>query len=656
MVSYSSDAVARYPNLLSPIKLGPLTLRHRAVVAGHSMVMGENDGRVGERLCAYVAAHARGGAALIGMESAPVHAGSVHYAQQLRLYDDAVLPGLARAAEAVHAGGSLLSIILWHGGHNVTHYGGQPGVAPSPIPSYTIGETPKVLSAGEIREIVAAYGSAARRCREAGLDAVEVQTALDYLLGSFLSPTLNRRTDAYGGSPENRVRIVVEILETVREATRGELAVGIRTSIAHLIPGDPHDYGIEDSLAAMRHLVERGLVDWVSVMTGTRWSHDRGIAPMSRPRLFLAEQSARYKIELGVPIVVAGRIRTPGEAEAVLVNGQADLIGMARTWIADPDWMNKVERGEEERIRPCMSCNQGCLGFARRGLPGTCVINPVAGREFELGDPETAPAPRRVVVIGGGPGGLETARVAALRGHHVRLYEAEDRLGGAMRLAGEAPHRTEMLAVISWWEGELERLGVEVSLGERVAGSDGLDADDVVWAIGARPAATAIWRLRPYLVDGIPGTQDLPHGRDVLAGARSVSGDVLVIDEEGGWMAVSLVETLLAAPEVRSVTIVTSWRPLGGPEIVVTLEAWDLAARLEEANLTVHLETLVDSVEGGTARLAGGEAIGPFDGIVLSTGTAALELPEGALAVGDCVAPRGFWGATHDAAVLARSL
>ena len=413
------------------------------VVAGHSMLMGESDGRVGERLCAYLATHAQGGAALIGMESAPVHPGSVHYAQQLRLYDDGVRPGLARAAEAVHAAGSLLSIILWHGGHNVTHFGGRPGVAPSPIPSHTIGETPKVLNAAEIREIVAAYGSAARRCRDAGLDAVEVQTALDYLLGSFLSPTLNRRTDAYGGSRENRVRIVVEVLETVREATRGELAVGIRTSAAHLIPGDPRDYGIEDSLAAMRHLVERGLVDWVSVMTGSRWSHDEGIAPMSKPRLFLAEQAARYKRELDVPIVVAGRIRTPEEAESILANHEADVIGMARPWIADPTWMNKVERGEEAQIRPCISCNQGCLGFVRRGLPGTCVLNPVAGREFEFGDPEPTFAPKRVVVIGGGPAGLETSARGCAAGSPCSPLRGRGPLGRrhAPRRGGAAPRR-----------------------------------------------------------------------------------------------------------------------------------------------------------------------------------------------------------------------
>lgn len=646
----------RYPHLLSPIRLGPVTLNNRAVISGHSMHHGDGRPGISDRFRAYLAARARGGAGLVGIESAPMHPSTVNGTSQVETHRDEAIPSLARLAREVHDAGTRLSIILWHGGHNVPHRAGHYAVAPSPIPSFRVREVPKPLTRREIKDIVAGYGSAAGRCRSAGIDVIEIQTSTDYLLGSFMSPTLNRRTDEYGGSLDNRMRAVAEALESARKAAGDAIAVGVRTSIAHLVPTDPNDYGIEQSLAAMEWLVQRGLVDYVSLITGSHWSMPETIPPMTKPRPQLADQAAIFKRALKVPVTVAGRIRTAAEAEAIIAGGKSDLVAMARTWIAEPEWIRKLVEDREDEIRPCMTCNQACIGFVTRGLPGSCNINPAAGREFELGDLSPSRQPKRIAVVGGGPAGLEVARAAALRGHRVTLYEASARLGGQMRLAAEAPNRSEMLPAIAWWERELQRLQVRVNLKHAIKPDTRLDADQVVWAVGAIPAATAIWRIRPHLVDGIPGAETLPHGRDVISGQAKVSGRVLIIDEEGGWPAISLAETLVARPNVRSVTVVTSEATLGGPELVYSFEEGDVQARIKASGIIVESGKLVASVDGSRAILTNGTALGPFDSIVLSTGTLPREIPEDALAVGDCIAPRGIWGATHDANRLARTL
>ncbi len=649
MTDPSSNAAGRYSTLLSPIALGPVRLRHRAVMSGHGMDFGRSQEGVSDRLRGYLVTRAEGGAALVGIESSVVHPSSVSSVLSLNLFADAIVPTLARTADEIHAAGSLLSIILWHGGHNVSYRMGRATLAPSAIPSANFRETPKAASAAEIADIVAAYGSAATRCRKAGVNVIEVQTSFDYLLGSFLSPTLNRRTDAYGGSLENRVRIVREVLETVRESAGPDVAVGVRTSVAHLVASDPSDYGPEESLAAMLLLTDQNLVDYVSLITGSSWSMDQTIPLMTYPRAGLAEQSARFRQELPVPVTLAGRIRTAAEAEAVLANGAADVVAMARTWIADPEWMKKVEAGQENRIRPCVSCNQACIGFVVRGFAGSCVVNPRAGNEYVIARPAPTAAAKRVAVVGGGPAGLEAARLAALRGHHVTLYEAQDKLGGEMRLAGAAPQRGEILDALAWWERELAHLGVDVRLGAEVEPTRMPEADTIVWAVGARPALTAIWRSRPHLVDGIPGADALPHGRDILAGRRSVFGSVLVIDEEGGWPTISLVETLAAQADAGPITVVTSGTHPGEPDLIFSLELQEVSARLRAADIEIRPHALVASIDGSVATLTTGETLGPYDAIVLATGTAAPVLPAGVVAIGDCLAPRGFWAATNDA-------
>jgi hypothetical protein len=260
-----------------------------------------------------------------------------------------------------------------------------------------------------------------------------------------------------------------------------------------------------------------------------------------------------------------------------------------------------------------------------------------------------------VSVIGGGPAGMEAARIAAERGHHVTLYEAAAELGGDLLLAARAPYREELALALTWWERELERLGVEIRLGHRLAESPP-DSDETIWALGALPGVGAIWRFRPSLVDGIPGCEDLPHGRDVMAGRASVGGNVLVIDEEGGWPAVNLAEWLVRHDDVTAVTVVTTSAALGDPQLLHTLEIFEVTPRLASAGVSIHPGTFVMSVSDGCADLAGGGRLGSFDAIVMSTGTVAPELDDDLIAIGDCVAPRGFWAATTDAARVARTI
>ncbi len=645
-----------YPTLFSPIRIGPMQLAHRAVMSAHGMGLGAGGPGVSDRYRAYLVERARGGAAMVGIESAPVHHTTFSRSLVIRLDDDGCIASLRLLAEQVHAAGAKLAITLWHGGHKDGALRGPYSVAPSPIPSMS-GDVPKALTRAGIVEIVAAYGRAAARCRAAGLDCLEVQTATDYLLGSFLSPALNHRDDEYGGTLQNRARIVVEVLERVRAAAGPSIAVGVRCSARHDIPGATVDYTLEESLAAMSLLDRAGLVDYVSVMAGSGWAEGVSIPAMHHPRVPLAAEAAAFRRALRVPVFVAGRIRTAAEAERTLVEGHADVIAMARTWIADPEWGRKLREQREAQIRPCMSCNQGCVGHVFRGVPGTCVLNPRAGRELEL---PAAPAhattsTRRIAIVGGGPAGLECARLAAETGMRVTLYEASAQLGGQWRLAALAPGREELGLPLQWWSSELARLGVNIQLNHTVDPAAPPDADQVIWAVGARPAQTAVWRLRPFLRAGIPGTAGLPHGRDVMAGSVRPQGRVAVIDEEGGWAAIGLVATLLAAPQVAHVIVITSEPQFGQTVAAITFEAGSLgwiAAALAADRLTVVPSLVSQYIDSRTIELTSRRSLTGFDSVVLATGTAATAWPDepGALGIGDCVAPRGIWAATSDAA------
>jgi 2,4-dienoyl-CoA reductase-like NADH-dependent reductase (Old Yellow Enzyme family) len=647
---------AAYPKLRSTIQIGPITLRNRAYMSGHSMLLGNAAG-VTDRLRGYLVERAKGGAAMVGIESAPIHPSSIDAQNPLPLYSDAIVPSLARAADAVHAAGARLMIILTHRGSHVSHLATHaPAVAPWGVPDILTGDVPRVLTHRDIKELIKAYAIAAERCRAAGVDVVEVLAGLDYLMGAFLNPVLNRRTDEYGGSQAGRARFLLEVVETVREATKSELATGTRISISDVVEEDEEE-AMQRSIATIQLLTQQGLIDYVSLIKGSYRRMDGAMPMMHLPRALHASQAQRIRNSVNVPVAFAGRIRTPSEAEALLDLGAVDLIAMARTWIAEPHWMRKIEAGEEESIRPCISCNQGCVGFIARGLPGTCILNPSAGREAELGDLEPSGFPRRIAIVGGGPAGLEAARVAAIRGHHVSLFEQGLALGGDLALAAKDPQRREMQLALDWWERELWRLKVDIMLGHRIEHSFEVSADVVIWAVGAQPSQIAVQRYRPQLFEGIPGTKGLPFSREILRGLRTAHGNTLIIDEEGGWPVLIAAESLQCDPAVTSVTVISAeGAALGENHINFTLERGQVARRIRRSGIKVRLQTLASAVDGAFVMTTEGERLGPYDTIVLSTGTTPPAMPDQTVLIGDCLAPRGIWAAVNDAYGLARSL
>ncbi|MFC6372974.1 FAD-dependent oxidoreductase [Nonomuraea thailandensis] len=482
------------PAVGRPLTLGPVRLRNRFVAAPMERNYCEPDGAVTGRYTAYLARRARGGAALVFAEAAYVRADGKGRLRQLGVDTDACVPGLARLAGAVHDGGALLGVELNHGGRTAQSAvsGFQP-VAPSPVPCLPAGgELPREAPAAEVYELAAAYGQAARRCREAGVDVISIHGAHGYLVHQFLSPAFNLRADEFA----HPLRFLGLVVEAVREQAGPGVAVGLRLS-AH--------EGFEGGLTAGRtfELISRtrlDLLDFLDVSAGSYEAGQWSIQPAEWEPGLLAPYAGRYRA-LGLPVGVAGRINTPESAEAVVAGGLADFVSLARALHADPDFPRHALAGRG--YRPCIACNL-CIDRLGTGEPIPCAVNVRAGREY-LG-PVTAPARRdvapalpappdappdtpadhgaplrrgtppttasgqgAVLVIGAGPAGLEAARLLAGPGYRVQVVEREERVGGRLALAGRLRAYPEHRRLLQWYVAELDRLGVSVRTGVEAA-------------------------------------------------------------------------------------------------------------------------------------------------------------------------------------------
>jgi mycofactocin system FadH/OYE family oxidoreductase 2 len=655
-----------FRHLFTPIRVGGLTLRNRICSTGHAEAMAE-DGLPGPRLIAYHEAKARGGLALTILGgSSSIHSSSPAAAWNLIAnHDDAVIPAYRAFAEAIHRHGALCFTQLTHLGRraNSDTEAWHVLLAPSAIPEAVHREVPHALDAGQIAMLVRAFGDAARRCREGGLDGIELSFAHNHLVDQFWSPLTNQRTDEYGGSLDNRLRFGFEVLREVRRQVGADYVVGARISGDELTDGG---LGAADMAEIARRLAASGLVDFLSVIGGGAHTFPlqaAAIPDMSFPPAVYVPLAAAIKAAVpGLPILHAARIVDPVQADQLLAEGAVDVVGMTRALIADPDMPRKAREGRLGEIRLCVGANEGCIDRIYRGKPVTCVQNPGIGREHELGEPRLATAPRRVLVVGGGVAGLETARVAALRGHRVTLLERGAELGGQVLIAARAPARADYAGIVRYLARQVARLGVEVRLlTEATAESVLAEAPEaVVVATGSQP-----W------VPPLPGLdgKHVVTGHDVLAGRATVGERVVLVDDVHTQDGLSTAEFLLARG-CRVEVVSRLFYP--GQDVGVT-SIVPLYTRLFARGVVMTPHTELRAVEGSAVVVANAytgatRRLEGVDTVVLSMGSRSTDALYRALrravrgsvpelhAVGDCVAPRGVHHAILEGTRVARAL
>ncbi len=532
----------RFPTLFSPLTIRDVTIRNRILSTGHETNLAV-DGIVGEDLTAYHEARAAGGAGLIIIEVSTIHETAVFTRHPIKANLDESIPGYRRVAAACHPHGARVFGQLFHPGREIiaSMDGAAPvSYAPSATPNERFHVMPAPMTRDLIAEVVCGFGDGARRMKEAGLDGIEVLVGFGYLPAQFLNPRVNTRTDDYGGPLENRLRFVREVFADIRAKVGDGMPVGMRIS------GDEDSFEgltLEEMLEVCTALDGDGIVDYVSVNAGSSMSYKGSIhivPPMAIDNAYTAPLGAAIRAAISKPVFVTGRINQPQEAEKVLASGQADVCGMTRAMICDPQMPNKAAEGRLDDIRACVGCNQACIGHFLTGYPISCIQYPESGRERTYGRRVPAAAPRKVLIAGGGPAGMKAAAVAAERGHRVTLYEAGKRLGGQVLLAQLLPGRTEFGGVATNLAREMELAGVEVVTNTPVSRAlvEETAPDAVIVATGARP--------RQVPVEGA-GEGHVVDPWQVLRDEVNVGASVVVADWRCDWIGLGLAEKLARA-------------------------------------------------------------------------------------------------------------
>jgi len=551
--------MALYDNLFEPIQIGGCTISNRICRSAHGT------GLLGDDLIAYHEARAKGGVGMSTLEASGVHRNT---AIGVPVWSDKCIPLYEKLMERVSPHGMKMFQQLYH-------TGASGGVwSPSPIPNPLNGKVPLRMTKAMIDEVIESFASAARRCEQGGLDGIEVHASSGYLIHEFLSPALNQRDDDYGGTLENRMRLLREVVAAIRAEVSEGFAVGVRLPNEDFVPG-----GLTaDQNARIAEAIDP-LVDYVSLHMGAYWRFHTLVAPADDPLGLEMQSNAKITPNLTKPRIVVGRIMTLDHASSIVGSGEADMVSMVRALIADPELVNKARRNEERKIRPCIGTNQGCVGqVMTKGRVG-CVVNIAAAQEAHVSfEPEDAAKTRKtVLVVGGGPAGMEAARTAAIRGHRVILHEASRRLGGQVAMAASAPHRADVGTIASWLADELEALQVEVHLNSMVDPDMIADIgpDEVIIATGSRPRDDGFQVSTP--AQPIPG-HDLPHVYDSwrlfgVGQPPKIEGPVVLFDDTGTFEAISTADMLLK--EGVHVTFVSRFETMGANMLFppITVEA-----------------------------------------------------------------------------------
>ncbi len=563
-----------YRYLWTPMQLGPVTTRNRLVFSAH-LTNYALDGRPTEQHAAYYAARAAGGVGLIITEEHSTHPTDWPYEKLIHGFHRDVIPGYRAITDAVHRHRvPIFAQINHNGGQASSMYSRLPVWAPSAIADPLFREVPKAVDTAEIDEIIAGYAVVAEHCAEGGFDGIELQCSHSSIVRGFLSPATNARTDEYGGTIENRARLLVEIVGAVRKVIGNRMALGVRICGDELIDGGTT---IDDAVRIAQIAEATGQVDYINTSIGVATASLFMIeASMHIPPGYALFIPSAFRKVVDIPVVGVGRFKDPLQAERAIAEGHCDLVGVVRGQIADPDFAAKARAGDTDDIRLCLSCNQECVG--RMGLNRWlgCIENPRTGREADdVGGVRLSPTPRQVMVVGAGPAGLQAAIAAARNGHRVTVMEKEQEAGGQVRVAATVPNRAELGDMIRNQLNECERLGVTIEYGVGVwAGLvQERKPDVVIVAMGAEPQ-------RPWWVPA--DAVNVADVREVIEGTAADGGprpgqSVVVIDEIGFHHATSVAELL--ADRGCHVEVITNGMVVGQDlGITLDMENWWMRA------------------------------------------------------------------------------
>jgi len=630
-----------YRYLWSPLQLGPVEVRNRIVFSAHLTNYARN-GLPTEQHAAYYGARAAGGTGLIITEEHSTHPTDWPYEKLIHGFHREVIPGYRRITDAVHRHGvPIFAQINHNGGQASSMFSRLPVWAPSPVADPLFREVPKAVTRAEIDEIVAGYALVAEHCAEGGFDGIELQCSHSSIVRGFLSPATNHRTDEYGGSLENRARLLVEIVAAVRKEIGRGLALGVRICGDELIE---HGTTIDDAVRIAEIVEATGHVDYINTSIGVATASLFMIeASMHIPPGYAMFIPSAIRKAVELPVVGVGRFKDPLQAERALAEGHCDLVGVVRGQIADADFVAKARAGATDETRLCLSCNQECVG--RMGLNRWlgCIENPRTGREAEgVGTVRLTSKPKSVMVVGAGPAGLQAAIAARRNGHQVTVYEKESAAGGQVRLAASVPNRAEFGDMIRNQLTECRRLGVEFEYGVGVWPGlvDEKRPDHVIVATGAEPA-------RPYWVP--VDADNVADVRQVLDGSVEPFGEVVVFDEIGFHHATSTAEVL--ADRGCSVEIITPGMVVG-QDLGITLDMENWWIRAGDKGIVQTTDLVPMGMEGRTLNLlhhpTGANVTRTPDWVVLAVHAHPVEwlyhdLKTAGVSVervGDCVAPR----------------
>jgi len=661
--------------LSAPLKIGPVNVRNRTYTTAHGLgyaepIPGESAVMLpSEKHVYYYAERAKGGVGLIVSEAMWVHPSSDSFFLPAA-YDRRVIPGLRKITDAVHSHGARIFAELSHAGHHAHNARSMlPALSSSQTADLASGTTPKEMDLKDIKVIQEGFVLSTGNCLEAGYDGIEVHASHSYLIEQFLSPFYNKRRDSYGGSTENRLRFLLEILTAIREKYGRNFALGIRLNAEEFLPGGLSG---EDMKPIARTLEDSDLLDFLDVHIGTYHQMPLHLAPMSIGPLHQVEYISEIKKAVrNIPVLgCAGRLTDPRDAERIITEGQMDMVGGARLFIADPEWSTKALEGRLEDIIECIACNYCIVRELTMENAGIgCTINPITGREKELGEGTLKRSQKRlkVAVVGAGPAGLEASRVALLRGHDVTVYEKLDEIGGHLYLEAKLPAKDVFLKTVNWYGNQLRKLGVKPTTGTMVTDDLILNGsfDAIVLATGATYSKSGASGFIPVPITGSE-SKHVINPEDVLDGTADIGENVLVLDEERDYMAPDL--ALFLAEKGKHVEIVTRWPSVGAklfqnqqfaytfPSLFryeVRMTPYSYLKRISPKSVVVYnvftneeqVRDPIDTVVMVTGKQSNRHLYQTLDGKVPLL-----------IEVGDCLAPRDLGAVTYEAHKLMRTL